>query len=153
MRRFKQNPEEKYLYNPDTGIITYKISIGSMKQGKIAGHTREDGYVIIGQVYAHILAWRLYYGKWPPKNLEIDHKNRVRDDNRISNLVLLNRVGNRNNRDDADQYGRYIWYKSDGPRLKRFNVRISGKSVGFFETNDMAIYARDMYLQSKEIVL
>lgn len=153
MKRRKQNSDNKYSYDPLTGVITYKTSSGNMKAGKIAGHTRDDGYIIIGQVYAHVLAWRIYYGKWPPDNMEVDHLNRIRSDNRIENLVLKTRILNRHNRDDADQYGRYVWHKNDKYRNKRYTVRINGISLGYFETNDMAIYARDMYLQSKEIEL
>jgi hypothetical protein len=76
-------------YDPVTGIFTWKISRKNhMIKGKKAGGMHNKGYIVIGfnyKVYkAHRLAWLYVYGKLP--KFEIDHKNRIRDDNRILNL-------------------------------------------------------------------
>ena len=58
------------------------------QQGKIAGCNDPHGYSVITikqrHYFAHRLAWLYVYGVWPEK--EIDHINRVRNDNRIQNL-------------------------------------------------------------------
>jgi len=59
-----------------------------VKVGDVAGSLGRDGYRTIfiqGSAYkAHRLAWLLHTGKWPRHQL--DHINRIRDDNRIENL-------------------------------------------------------------------
>jgi hypothetical protein len=80
----------KYLdYNPDTGVITWKIQRSNRKKaGDIAGVIDSNGYRRIKfspKLYlAHRVAWLLYYKEWP-QNL-IDHINLDVSDNRILNL-------------------------------------------------------------------
>ncbi len=78
-------------YDSVTGIFTWKYRKhkNKVKAGDIAGFIKkDDGYRHIKinnkKYYAHILAWCYVYGVWP--NHEVDHKNRIRDDNRIDNL-------------------------------------------------------------------
>ena len=59
---------------------------------KVAGKKRPDGRVVVGLtidkkkkfIYASHIVWAMTAGKWPTKL--IDHKNRVRSDDRICNL-------------------------------------------------------------------
>lgn len=71
-----------FNYNPLTGELIRKT------QKNANGSYDKDGYLILkfkGKQYkAHRLAWLHYYGSFPVGI--IDHKNRVRTDNRISNL-------------------------------------------------------------------
>lgn len=76
-------------YDPDTGIFTWKEKrSNNTKAGDLAGSIDANNYCIIclgGKRYkAHILAWFYTFKVWP--SLQIDHINRVRYDNRISNL-------------------------------------------------------------------
>lgn len=82
---------QQYLrYNPTTGefIWAKKTGRGSVKLGDVAGHVCPDGYRVIKfkgkKLWAHRLAWLYVYGVWPSNFL--DHKNRKRDHNIISNL-------------------------------------------------------------------
>lgn len=81
-------------YNPITGIISRK----DRKKG--LGHYDSYGYLKIkikGKSFmAHRIAWFLYYGEMPQK--EIDHINGDRSDNRISNLRVVSRYENNLNR-------------------------------------------------------
>lgn len=76
-------------YNQETGIFIWLISPSKgTKAGAIAGCTGKDGYRYIRinrkGYKAHRLAYLYMTGKFPNKH--IDHINRVRDDNRWSNL-------------------------------------------------------------------
>ena len=75
-------------YDPETGIIW------DTRRNREAGCLQKsDGYRKIkvqGKCYyGGPLAWYLYWGEWP--NGEIDHINRVRDDNRLCNLRVVDR--------------------------------------------------------------
>jgi len=52
----------------------------------------------VGQkiIKAHCIAWALHYGEWPKQ--EIDHINRVKNDNRIVNLRDVSHTENMRNR-------------------------------------------------------
>jgi HNH endonuclease len=76
-------------YDPSSGIFTWKVArMHGHQPGAAAGSPGRDGYCTImidGKAYkAHRLAWLLHTGNWP--KTQIDHINRVRDDNRIENL-------------------------------------------------------------------
>lgn len=65
-------------------------------KGKIAGSLAEKGYVWIsidGVKYPRCrLVWFYHHGVWPPN--EVDHRNRVKHDDRIENLRLATRMSN-----------------------------------------------------------
>lgn len=78
-------------YDQDTGIFTRKAkhySKSAFKIGDIAGSLTNKGYVVImvkaKKYSAHRLVWLYVYGKFP--SMDIDHKNGIRNDNRLCNL-------------------------------------------------------------------
>ena len=75
-------------YDPLTGIFTWVKAQRGLRVGDKAGYLGSEGYIRIGaygKLYmAHRLAWLYMTGKFPEN--QIDHINRVGDDNRISNL-------------------------------------------------------------------
>jgi hypothetical protein len=93
-------------YDPETGIFTWKPrgpgdkSWNTRYAGEVAGFIKDDGYRQInidGKLYrAARLAWFITHGEWPQN--EIDHINRVRDDNRLVNLRDVTPTENSNNK-------------------------------------------------------
>jgi len=95
-----QKIKELLSYDPDTGIFIWRHrSICYFKteknqkiwntkySGKVAGSVEPVGYVrvvILGNRYrAHRLAWAYSYGYFPEN---VDHINRIKNDNRLCNL-------------------------------------------------------------------
>lgn len=113
-----ERARELLNYDPDTGVLTWKSArnwrvrdnLGRHAQpdakrsgmpGQIAGAKNKDGYIqltVQGKQYrAHRLAWLIVHGQWPDGQL--DHKNRIRDDNRIDNLREATNQQNQWNRE------------------------------------------------------
>jgi hypothetical protein len=88
------------VYDPDTGVFTNRITRNPRaKVGAPAGALTSEGYIAFqiggAKIYAHRAAWLYVYGVWP--DIEIDHINRQRSDNRIANLRLATRCQNGQN--------------------------------------------------------
>jgi len=86
-------------YDCTTGKFKWRVNRGHMNRGLVAGTMRDGGYIeimVFGKhLRAHRLAWFIYYGEWPDK--EIDHINGDRTDNRIVNLREATRRKNAQN--------------------------------------------------------
>jgi len=71
-------------------------------KGKLAGtYNSSDKYIYVyvedKKYAAHQLIWCMHTGRWP--ELDIDHKDRIRDNNRIENLRECSRSVNLHNRE------------------------------------------------------
>jgi len=83
--------------DPDVGAVYWKIPRRGVKAGDVAGHIcKSTGYekITFGRrgFRAHRVIWALVYGEWP--EIDVDHINNNRSDNRISNLRLASRSEN-----------------------------------------------------------
>ena len=132
-------------YNPYTGEM-YWTHRAKRNKGRLAGTTTKDGYRAINlsgrQTYLHQIAWAMYHGRWP--DLPLDHRNRVKSDNRISNLRLASYTANASNVETkTSQPYRGIWSYDKGKtyyaRIKHHGKQIQ---VGPFQTPEEA---RDEY--------
>jgi len=136
-------------YNPDTGIFTRLIRMGKYDAGTecTAKHTKHDYITItLNQVryQAHRLAFLYMTGKFPPA--QVDHINRIRNDNRWCNLRLINKEGNAKNSkkrtDNTSKICGVNLYKRTGRWTAYINHNKKRIHLGTFKTKDEAIKAR-----------
>ena len=136
-------------YSPETGIFTRKISTAHrVKVGDAAGCPRGDGYLQIAvlsrRYLVHRLAWLYVYGVWPEDQL--DHVNRVRTDNRISNLREVTNKQNHQNKSKSSNntsgHPGVVWHK----RASKWQAQIMHNykliHLGYFSILEEAIAAR-----------
>ena len=139
---------EAFEYNPLTGEL-YRRAVSSSRYkrwiGKRAGGVDIEGYRrvrVLGQhIKEHIVIWCWVTGDWVPEGLEVDHRNRVRTDNRWNNLRLATRRQNSCNcstptSNTSGAKGVYL-----APHGKyQVRIRIAGKRhyLGQFDTAEEA---------------
>ncbi|QBH20832.1 HNH endonuclease [Alcaligenes faecalis] len=145
---------EHLSYDSETGLFIRLKSGWKSRIGKIAGIKDSYGYLQIkidGRRYlAHRLAWLYVHGEWPEK--AIDHRNGVRDDNRIVNLRLANSLENGQNQFKAQSdNGRsgLLGVTFDSRREKwvaQIQIEGKNKNLGGFKDPETAHAA---YLKAK----
>lgn len=136
-------------YDPATGVFTWKVRTSTrVKVGNLAGCPNNEGYLQIrlhSRLHkAHRLAWLYMYGEWPED--QIDHINRNRSDNRISNLRDVSHKQNNQNKSKAGNntsghQGVYR-YKLDSKWVARIKHNQKNISLGYFTNLEDAISAR-----------
>lgn len=151
--------KELFDFDPLTGILVWRrrprsdfrrasdcALFGRNCEGRPSGTLNPDGYLRIqidGVMYlAHILIWVWNYGSWPEQ--EIDHRDHVRNNNRLANLVLVTRRENMKNKK------LYANNRSGCPGVYQKKnrwvavIRVEGllKHLGSFASKDDAIRAR-----------
>jgi hypothetical protein len=95
------NQYKKVLeYQPETGNFIWLESRGKAKKGSIAGTPDKNGYIQIRYLrkaaQAHRLVFLYMTGEWPVN--QVDHINRVTNDNRWINLRQADSFINMRNR-------------------------------------------------------
>ena len=135
-------------YDPDTGEFRWRVNRPRCQKDAVAGTPSYHGYVVIklnGTSYkAHRLAWLYENGCWPTG--EIDHVNRIRDDNRIANLRLSTRFLNCQNRSKPkNAHSKHIGVSRsfNGARWRAY-IDFNGKrrALGVYDTEAQALAAR-----------
>lgn len=130
--------KEVLHYDPETGVFTWAMNRTRASKGRVAGGVDGHGYRIIAidgvRHSAHRLAWLYLYGFYPD---EIDHQNHVRTDNRLINLRATDRSGNgRNISKPINNKSGVIgvsWAKRLGKRYDKWEVRVCGEFLGYFD--------------------
>lgn len=140
-------------YDPETGVFArlfrsdYPKKWNTRYAGKPAGALMKKGYRYIGIGdtfhYAHRLAWFWVHGEWPTE--QIDHINRLKDDNRIANLRLANNSQNNTNRPATGRSGikGVHWYEPTQKWRARITLNRTEIYLGYFDTAEEAIKARN----------
>jgi len=132
-------------YDSDTGLFTWRSPAGrwgTIKPGTPAGAPMGNGYICIGldgkNYSAHRLAWQHFYGDVPPNY--IDHINRVKTDNRITNLREADKSQNVQNTGlRADNQTGYRGVTKAGNKFVA-TIRFNGRQIrlGSFKTAESA---------------
>jgi len=145
-----QEELKKFLhYEPETGMFIWLVDRGGgTKIGNIAGFIRKDGYRHIKIFSKHYLSGRLAFfymtGKWPEH--EIDHINRIRDDDRWCNLRVVTRQQNNRNQNIQKNNTSGIKGVHWIQRLNKWQARIwinkKTVSLGCFNNIEEAAKAR-----------
>lgn len=145
-------------YDPATGVFTRKIrlaqrhKVGDRADFLITGGNNE-GYCRVSfdskRYLAHRVAWLYVYGKWP--ELDIDHINGDKVDNRLENLRDVDRSTNLQNQRRArkDNKSGLLGVTTFIPSKKwRASVHMNGKRihVGLYDSPEEAHQA---YLVAK----
>lgn len=147
-----QRLRELLHYDPETGVFTWLVAKGSAApSGRRAG-TIHRGYrrITINGVhhYEHRLAWFYVHGKWPTD--QIDHENRVKDTNHISNLRPATHAEQQQNRgirsNNTSGYPGVSWHSQTGKWVAYINADGKRKHLGMFPTAGLAAAA---YLGAK----
>jgi hypothetical protein len=125
-----------YTYEPETGKIFGVY-------GNQINRKNNRGYIIIREngLYGHHFAWYWVYGNVDFKML--DHKNRIKNDNRISNLIISNHSQNALNKETKG----YTWDKSRNKWKSQIHINGKTKYLGNFDTEEKA---RNTYLNAKQ---
>lgn len=127
------------------GALHAKYAASYIKVGDQVGCIcKTHGYVMLGhggKLYrAHHIVWSMFKGSIP-KGMEIDHINGNRADNRFENLRCVSKTENMRNRaipvnNTSGEIG--VQRRPNG----KYQVCISGKTVGTFASFDDAVIAR-----------
>lgn len=133
---------ELFEVDVQAGSLVRRKSIGLAKKGLMAGSLTPAGYREIGidrkKYFFHNLIWFLAYKKWPDVGFEIDHRNRVKDDNRLSNLRLCTRSQNNANhklRSDNITGVRGVYFSRERKKfIAQITVNGITKNLGRFKT-------------------
>lgn len=133
-------------YDPLTGVRRWKFFSRTHEYMGVAGSLQPDGYRRIKykrrQYLAHRLVWFYVNGVWPQG--DIDHINRSRSDNRISNLREATRSQNVFNSDNSRNTSgfRGVHYaKKQGNWIAQIKVDGKGMHLGSFDTPEQASLA------------
>ncbi|MDU4943950.1 MAG: HNH endonuclease [Mixta calida] len=145
MNNLTQEQLKKILhYDPETGVWTWLVSRGRIPKGSVAGTIGSvEGYRSISINHHRYRSGRLAFfymtGRWP---IQVDHINRIRDDDRWVNLREADNSQNNCNRDlqknNTSGASGVCWAKNKSKWLVQVGVK--GKLIyfGLYEDKELA---------------
>ena len=124
------------------GVLYWAVRTGGIEKGTEAGYKGRDGYwrvrVAGHRLLSHRLIFFLHYGYFP---YQVDHINRVCDDNRIENLRECTDLQNRRNCDYLEPgktVARNIGWRKDKQKY-RVRLRVNGKELHLGHYDDLEL--------------
>lgn len=135
-------------YDPITGMFTWRVSPAPrVKAGSVAGSLNNKGRRMIQidrKLYvAARLVWLHVYGHMPDE--EIDHKNRIRSDDRLDNLrpatTRQNCVNRSRRKDNTSGHRGVTWNTGCQKWIARIVISGTRKHLGVFDHFDDAVAA------------
>jgi hypothetical protein len=130
--------KELLTYDAATGVFTRNVARGNKPAGAATG-TQNNGYLSTrcdGRGYFnHRLAWLYVYGCLP--DLQVDHINRDKKDNRICNLRLATASQNQHNaraRTDSTTGIKGVTWTKSGKLKAQICVRGERTILGYYPT-------------------
>lgn len=127
-----------FSYNPITGILTRITG----KRAGTRGTLNHHGYIMIKwhqRLYsATHLIWVYCYGDWP--KYTIDHKNRIKSDNRLDNLRDITQSEQNLNKTSSEALDKGVYARGE-----RFRAQVTRNGsvvhLGTFNSKEEAIVA------------
>ena len=108
------------------------------------GHGYRQGSIFNRLYFAHRVIWAMTHNEWP--EYEIDHKQGVRHDNRISELRAVDPSENRKNKklhkNNTSGYMGVYWYPNSLKWCAQIKVNGRRVHLGYYAQKDDAIAAR-----------
>ena len=142
--------ELKAIWDVDgeAGVLIWKVKIQNIKIGDVAGSVdKQTGYRKVAykgkKYYVHRLIYTMLVGDIPA-GYEIDHRNGIRHDNRISNLRIATKSQNAQNVTKRKfTFFRGVHFEEFSKKFKA-QITINKKCInlGRFKTIEEAISAR-----------
>ena len=138
------------LFYYKDGFLRNKFSRNPMAmKDSVAGTLHHSGYYQVqvdGKLYmVHRVIWCMFNGDIPDGH-EIDHINHIRDDNRLENLRVVTKQGNKRNRSrNKSNTSGVIGVSRYNPRNKwQSQIKVDGKNIhlGFYDDFDEAVKVR-----------
>jgi hypothetical protein len=138
-----------FHYDAESGILLWRYGNGkNVKPWQQAKSLNGQGYCTVkvnGTNYrVHRLIWLYVYGDFPKE--DIDHKNRIRNDNRLCNLRAVSRTDNCQNislpnHNKSGHIG-VSWFDLRKTWTVYVKVNKKNKWLGYYKNLDDAIAAR-----------
>lgn len=142
MRPKTERIKELFLYEPIKGEVSRRCNYGKSPIGFVFTTThgiKVDGFNI---AITHII-WVLYYGDWPPDGYWIDHEDRIKAHNWITNLRLATPTQNQQNKAGSGQYSKGVTWRDRIEKPWQAKIRVNGDRLhlGSFATEEEAAQA------------
>lgn len=140
---------EIVIYDPETGVFTWRIARGKCAAGARVGCPRKAGEYWVARLdyrmyYLHRLAWLYVTGQWPAD--DVDHRDLNKSNNRWKNLRPATQKQNNENMKLAKNNASGYRGVAQMPASSKWRARIRhfGRDIhlGYFATKESAFAAR-----------
>lgn len=144
---FRNTLLERFSYDPQTGILTWKKTVGKANKGQPAGGVNLDGYIAVSVdnvlYLAHQLIFLMVNGK---PTWAIDHINGNKSDNCFENLrpatISQNSMNRKIDQRNTSGCSGVHWHKNQKRWVAKIQINKKRVDIGYFKNKADAIAAR-----------